>query len=109
MKLDLYIPYDDHRYIGGPSTFLRNLGAYLESQNVRLSASPDEARNIFVPIKFNLRKLCHIHDMGGRIIQRLDGIWYPEKHGDGHHHRNQTVGEIYRYLADLVTFHSEYP
>lgn len=108
-RLNLYIPFERYDYVGGPATFLRNLGRYMEKRGIRCRNSVEGADHVFFPIAHDLSELCRVQDGGGRIIQRLDGVWYPGKHSEERYtRRNRQVGEIYRHMADFVVFQSEH-
>ena len=64
-------------------------------------------KNIF-PVQYNLVVLDKIKKLNGKIIQRLDGIYYPSKHGDKHIELNSDIKEIYLKYADHIVFQSEY-
>lgn len=104
----VYIPFDSHSSIGGPATFLQNLHGYLDKVNFPYETKLDRASVILFPISYDLRALEKFKARGGKICQRLDGVYYPEKHGDDHIRRNQKIKEIYLDLADHVVFQSEY-
>jgi glycosyltransferase involved in cell wall biosynthesis len=108
MDKNIYIPFDYYEYIGGPATFMRNLRDYLDKNNFPYANTYKKADGIFFPIEFNLIALNAIKKRGGRIIQRLDGIWYPEKHGSAYDKKNRQVRKIYRNYTDYVIFQSKY-
>ncbi|MFP4529602.1 MAG: glycosyltransferase family 4 protein [Candidatus Kapaibacterium sp.] len=105
---NLYIPFEFYSYIGGPTTFMRNLKEYLDAHNYNYANKLSNADGIFFPISFDRPALNKIKKSGGRIIQRLDGIWYPEKHGPEYKELNRYVRDIYINYADHVVFQSEY-
>ena len=104
----LFIPFRDRNTIGGPTTFMANLRGYLDRRGFPYTRNPLFASGIFFPVAFNRRVIRLIRFFGGKVIQRLDGIYYPSKHGDGYVLKNQAIKDIYSGLADFVVFQSEY-
>ena len=107
-KQNIYIPFDRFTETGGPATFMRNLRDYLDLKKFSYTLEPDDAGNIFFPILFDLDILDRIKANHGKIIQRLDGIYYPQKHGDEYIELNSHIKEIYLNYSDFVIFQSEY-
>jgi glycosyltransferase involved in cell wall biosynthesis len=105
---ELYIPFDFFRYIGGPATFMQNLKDYLDNTGYEYSEKLNQVQAIFFPISFDRPALNKIKKRNGKIIQRLDGIWYPEKHGHEYKEMNRYVRDIYINYADHVVFQSQY-
>jgi glycosyltransferase involved in cell wall biosynthesis len=105
MKLDIKIPKFDENAIGGPITFLKNLFDCFEKSNIQLSL---KSKHIFFPIEYDLKKLEEIKKSGGQIIQRLDGIYYPEKHDGNYLELNSHIKEIYQNYSTHIIFQSEY-
>ncbi len=103
-----YIPFDQCTSIGGPATFLKNLKSYLDQVEFSYVGSLAEASLILFPISYDLKKLKKLKKRGGIICQRLDGIYYPGKHGKDYIRRNEKIKTIYTGLADHVIFQSEY-
>ncbi len=104
----VYIPFDSRSSIGGPATFLKNLHAYLDGVNFSYVSSIRHATVILFPISYDYKALKKFKARGGKICQRLDGVYYPEKHGEEFWKRNQKIKDIYLNLADHVIFQSEY-
>jgi len=102
----LFIPFSKFNKIGGPSTFMRNLKYYLDRQGYKYSKHLHKTRGIFFPIQYDLKILEHYKRMGGVIIQRLDGVYYPSKHGQAYLERNKIIKDIYLNLADYIVFQS---
>lgn len=103
-----YIPFDSRSSIGGPTTFLKNLHGYMDKVGFPYETRLDRASVILFPISYDLRTLEKFKARGGRICQRLDGVYYPEKHGDDYIRRNEKIKAIYLDMADHVVFQSEY-
>lgn len=104
----LYIPFADFQGIGGPSTFMRNLCDYLHRHGVDYQEQPHNAHVIFFPVLFALDVIQKIKQQGGYVIQRLDGIYYPSKHGECYLDLNRDIQTIYENYADCVIFQSCY-
>ena len=104
----IYIPFDLHKSVGGPATFLKNLKHYLDQTKFPYATDPKSGTAIFFPISYDIRYLKKFKKKGGIICQRLDGIYYPEKHGSAYEKRNRKIKEIYRSLADTIVFQSQY-
>lgn len=107
----LYIPFDHYQgQVGGPTTFMRYLHDFLLVNNVQITEDVSDPRikTIFFPIAFDLDQLKQLKSRGCRIIQRLDGIYYPSKHGVKYRDLNRDIESIYCKLADYVVFQSRY-
>jgi glycosyltransferase involved in cell wall biosynthesis len=104
----VFIPFDQHSSVGGPTTFLKNLKAYFDRVGFQYVSDIRKGSVILFPISYDLRKLKKFKNRGGRICQRLDGIYYPQKHGDDYIKRNEKIKTIYSALADHIIFQSEY-
>lgn len=107
----LYIPFENYQgQVGGPSTFMHYLYNFLMANNIELATDVNDARikTIFFPIAYDLGRLKQLKSRGCRIIQRLDGIYYPSKHGEKYTELNRDIKEIYCDLADYVVFQSHY-
>lgn len=104
----LYLPFEHYQSLGGPSTFMKNLQRYLDRHRYSYLSSLKNARVVFFPTSFSLPKVDKIKRQGGHIIQRLDGIYYPSKHGEEYHKLNRDAMKIYQDYADMVIFQSRY-
>jgi glycosyltransferase involved in cell wall biosynthesis len=93
---------------GGPATFMRNIKNEFDRLNISTVDSFNKSRNIFFPIEYNLDELKYIKKKNGQIIQRLDGIYYPEKHGDKFKSLNSNIEEIYKNYSSFIIFQSNY-
>lgn len=107
-KKRIFIPFHHYQSIGGPSTFMQNLKFYLDQNGFNYSQSHKRAKSIFFPVSFDKTILNKIKNKHGKIIQRLDGIYYPSKHGDAYVELNKDIKDIYLVYADFVVFQSEY-
>jgi len=104
---DVFIPFD-YNNVSGIATFMRNLQSYLAKNDYRTKKYYHHARHIFFPVQYHKSIIKRIRQKHGKIVQRLDGIWYPEKHPTDHQQRNKDVKDIYLNYADFVVFQSEY-
>jgi len=105
----IFIPFGSYENTtGGPSTFMYNLNNYLDKENIRYHTKYKKGDSIFFPITYSYDVLKEVKKNGGKIIQRLDGIYYPSKHGDKHIELNSDIKEIYLKYADHIVFQSEY-
>jgi glycosyltransferase involved in cell wall biosynthesis len=95
--------------IGGPKTFLCLLKDYLNNQNFPFDTENYKyCQSIFFPISYDIKKLIELKKCGFKIIQRLNGIYYPEKHGNLTKNKNLKIKFIYKHLVDHIIFQSEY-
>lgn len=104
----LHIPIPQEYRVGGPMTFMGNLQRYLDTCGYSYSTRPYFAKGIFFPVTHDKRIIRWIKTFGGKVIQRLDGVYYPSQHGPEYESMNRDIEDIYRNLADFVVFQSEY-
>ena len=104
----IYIPFEYFTDIGGPSTFMLNLKRYLDGKGYHYQTQYKKNDDIFFPIQFDLKLLSDVKASGGRVIQRLDGVYYPSKHGEKYISLNDQLKTIYIEYADHVVFQSDY-
>jgi glycosyltransferase involved in cell wall biosynthesis len=102
------IPFPKFTRIGGPTTFMKNLQKYLDEQDFSYVTNPRKANSIFFPVFFSKRVLEKIKKKGGVIIQRLDGIFYPEKNFDKYEELNKDIKDVYQNYADFIIFQSDH-
>mgnify|MGYP001307964932 CR=1 FL=1 len=107
-KNRIFIPFAHFNKIGGPGTFMRNLKVFLDGRGFSYLDTPEKARVIFFPVKYDLAVLKSIKKKKGKVIQRLDGIYYPAKHQNRYLELNKTIQKIYDDYADFVIFQSRY-
>ena len=108
MSSKIYIPFENYKGIGGPVTFMQNLKNEWEEAGLKRVSSKAKGKHIFFPISYDLDHLKRIRDGGGQVIQRLDGIYYPEKHGLKYKKLNHLIKEIYLNYSTHIIFQSEY-
>ena len=105
---NIFIPFKGYDFIGGPSTFMRNLSTYLDDVGYSYKSDIAKSKHIFFPISYDLASLKKIKKDKGAIIQRLDGIYYPQKHGTSYQEKNKLIKDIYLNYATKVVFQSQY-
>lgn len=105
---NIFIPFEDYKSIGGPATFMSNLKRFLDYKGFSYTQNIENANAIFFPISYDIKVLKKLKKKGAKIIQRLDGIYYPEKHGKKYSKKNKIIKDIYLNYADFVVFQSEY-
>lgn len=109
--MSIYIPFQNYQeQTGGPATFMRNLKAYLDSVGYVYHEEYKKGDNIFFPIEFDYTVLDQVKENGGQVIQRLDGVYYPEKHGKNSKEigYNKHPKHIYENYSDYIVFQSQY-
>ena len=104
----LYIHPVDDKVVGGPSTFMRNLHAFLNTVHYPIQNEIYHSTGIFFPIQFDQQVLKYYQKIGGAIIQRLDGIYYPSQHGEQYKRLNSSIKSVYDDYATHVVFQSNY-
>ena len=87
---------------------MENLKSYIDKREFYYSNSPDNAKLIFFPIEYDLNIIKNIKQKKGKVIQRLDGVYYPQKHGNKHIEINKNMKSIYQNYSDFIIFQSEY-
>ena len=108
----LFIPFKSYiNEIGGPSTFMINLKDFLISKSFKFQFNPKSINitdGIFFPISYDKFILSYFRKNNLPIIQRLDGVYYPQKHGSKYISLNQDIKDIYLNYSTYVIFQSEY-
>ncbi|MBN1493695.1 MAG: glycosyltransferase family 4 protein [Candidatus Omnitrophica bacterium] len=104
----LYIPFQRREGNSGPSRFRQNLKRHLALQKIPYLKKPDKAKILFFPTSCPIEMIEKVKANGGRVIQRLDGVYYPSKHGEGFEVFNAVARKIYCNYADFVVFQSNY-
>jgi len=107
----LFIPFENKENIGGPSTFMTNLKEYLSLKSFNFLSNPrklKESSGIFFPISYDKNVLSYFKNNSLPIIQRLDGIYYPSKHGREFEELNEDIKDIYFNYSTHIIFQSQY-
>jgi len=92
----IFIPFGSYENTtGGPSTFMYNLNNYLDKENIRYHTKYKKGDSIFFPITYSYDVLKEVKKNSGKIVQRLDGIYYPSKHGGRYLDLNKDIKKIY--------------
>lgn len=97
--------------VGGPSTFMRNLREDLLRKSYEFIENIEnyqKADKIFFPISFNKNILSYFKKNKHPIIQRLDGVYYPSKHGIKYLYFNKDIKLDYLKYSDFIVFQSKY-
>lgn len=102
----LYIPFHKFKYLGGPSTFMKNLKDYLDEVGYQYSNSFWKAKGIFFPMGYRPQTLWVAKRLAMKIIQRLDGVYYPSKHGSNYIKLNRLQKNNYQKYSDYIIFQS---
>ena len=108
MTKSLYIPFHKFRYLGGPSSFMMNLKDYLDKAEYKYSRFFFGAKGIFFPMGYRPAKLWIAKRLGMKVIQRLDGVYYPSQHGENYYKFNELQLKTYNNYSDFIVFQSEY-
>jgi len=108
----IYITFNEYvGSIGGPSTFMTNFREYLTGNGYPFIEDKNGYRNasgIFFPISFDERILSFFKKNNLPVIQRLDGVYYPSKHGIKYLYLNREIKKDYLKFSDFVVFQSKY-
>lgn len=103
-----FIPFPNYQFLGGPATFMQQLREYLDKNGFAYHTNRWRARDMFFVTKYDRRVIRLAKWKGGKVVQRLDGIYYPQKHREYYSTLNQSTKAIYTQWADFVIFQSEY-
>jgi glycosyltransferase involved in cell wall biosynthesis len=108
-KKPLFIDYE-YQYVGGPKSFMSNLKKYLESKNFFTTSNLDYANAIFFATRYDIDVVKEFSKQGKFILQRLDGVYSKEVHGDDYNKipDYKFAKEIYQNYATHYIFQSEY-
>lgn len=106
--MSIFIRFRKNEEIGGPMTFMRNLKAELKKQKFQYQKTPFFAKGMFFPIAENFVLIRLTKLFGGKIIQRLDGVYYPSKNGEFYEKYNSKMKSVYKNYSDFVVFQSQY-
>ncbi len=104
----IFIPFSRYNSVGGPSTFINNFCRFLDDvDEIVYTDDYLEAVSMFFPISYNSRVLRYFADNGYPIIQRLDGVYYKERHGLERVIKNYKIKKAYR-LSTYKIFQSNF-
>lgn len=107
-QVDVFLPRPAHS-VGGPSTFMRNLCSGLGGGELSYTHNvTDQYQAILFPIQFDRWYLERLKQDGVKVVQRLDGVYYPPHFSDEWVRLNEPVEDIYKHFADHVIFQSKY-
>ncbi len=87
---------------------MRNLQSYMDANNVPYTDDPESGDGIFFPITFDHRVVEQFRQSGRPVIQRLDGVYYADKHGWRYRRLNRPMKKTYLRFATDVVFQSDY-
>ena len=107
----IYSPKPRKKLIGGPYSFLRNLQhVFSEKKTLGFSFTNShlKADALFFPVTFSHAWIRYYKRLGLPVIQRLDGLNYPEKHGNDYVKKNKPLEGIYKNLATHIIFQSKH-
>lgn len=109
--MKILIPYRSFS-IGGPVTFLRTITAALTEQGHTISVTfTGDFDRLFIIDSCPLYLPLYAKLRGKKIIQRLDGVYYPALPGmllGRHRLKNLRLKLLHNYLADHVVYQSEF-
>ncbi len=94
--------------VGGPTTFLLNLAKYLDQKNVEITNNINHSDLLFYPISHSFLDQIVAKSRSIPIIQRLDGLYYPERNGKLYFKKNIKAGLSYYVFSDHKIFQSEF-
>lgn len=108
--MKIYLPQPNKRLIGGPYSFLKNLRHVFISNNYGIQVANNhlQAEGILFPVSYSKAWIRYYKRLGLPIIQRLDGLHYPQKHGDSYQEKNKLVEPIYKHIASHIIFQSHH-
>lgn len=94
---------------GGPNSFLSNLEVSWSGKSKATTPSVwSHYYAMLVVIAYDYRRLAVLKKKGVKIVQRLDGLYYGSYYNSNQVEANEHPKKIYKELADVVVFQSEY-
>lgn len=102
----MFIP--SHKKNGGPATFMRNMKTYLDAVGYPYTEKYKRGDHIFFMVRYDIKTLDKVKKHGGRIVQRLDGVYVPDGSVSDYEMRNRRVAHVYHNYADQVVFQSDW-
>lgn len=109
-RRDLIFLPSAESYLGGPATFLHNLSAEFRRKGVPFTSNPEAhgIRTALVPISLPIALIERWKAREVRIVQRLDGVYYPSKHGESFSSKNAPIQQIFVDHAESIIYQSRY-
>lgn len=108
----IFIPFKTFtKNVGGPTTFMKYLREHLINKGYDFIEEDSDYHNadkIFYPISYDSSILEYFKSKGFPVIQRLDGVYYPSKHGLKYLWLNREIKRDYFKYSDFIVFQSEY-
>jgi len=105
----IFIPFKSYNgNVGGPITFMKNLKVEFDKSGVEYQSKPWFAKCMFFPMSSSQHSIRFVKAFGGKIIQRLDGVYYPSKNPENYKNANRGMQHVYSKYSDYVIFQSEY-
>lgn len=108
----LFIPFNNYlKNIGGPSTFMTSLREYLALKDYKVYTKIrdiERSNGVFFSISYDKYFLSMLKNKNLPIIQRIDGVFYPTKHGDKYKELNEDIKDIYFNYSTYIVFQSDY-
>lgn len=108
----IFVPFRNYENrVGGPATFMNHFKRFLDERDFEYAESLENIKAAFfpvAPVSYSIDLLKSFKKKGVKIIQRLDGVYYPSKHGDEYIFLNKDMKEIHNDLADIVIYQSKY-
>lgn len=96
--------------IGGPYSFSERLKTYINTKtNDKIVYSINQADVVLIIIKYNILKIIFAKISGKKIVHRIDGLYYKEKHGKfnkAYFTVNLKIFLIRKFFADLIIYQS---
>lgn len=107
--MKVYIPHEDE-HVGGVSTFKHNLIQGLIKNQISVTHDIHEPTDIvFVNTsRYTISGLLLQKRYGAKIVQRLDGAYYPANHGRLYALHNIKMKWAKQYLANHIIYQSQY-
>lgn len=105
--MKVYLPPNNLSEVAGANTFLSNLIDYINTTDVDIVDDPRDSDVILINIQGDKNLIDIASSYNIPIVQRLDGVFYPEKHKD-YLERNLPIVDIYKNIATKVIFQSIY-
>lgn len=106
--MQICIPFESNEK-GGPYQFAQKFRKSLNDADVKCTDNIRDAYDIlFIISSWNPKQVRTAKMKGAKVVQRLDGVYYPAVSGPLYFLKNRDIKKIYRDLADFVVFQSEY-